>query len=125
MSPLAKSHKQGKFPDAIKGGEHLSERFELFVNKKELINAYSEQNDSEAQRKGFALQTNVDGHIDEELHRADEDFLEALSYGMPPTAGFGVGIDRLCMLMCGVSHIREIILFPMFRTSILQAKKGK
>jgi lysyl-tRNA synthetase, class II len=57
------------------------------------------------------------------LHRADEDFLEALSYGMPPTAGFGVGIDRLCMLMCGVSHIREIILFPMFRNSILQGKK--
>jgi len=54
------------------------------------------------------------------LHRADEDFIEALSYGMPPTAGFGCGIDRLCMLMCGVSHIREIILFPMFRSSILE-----
>jgi lysyl-tRNA synthetase class 2 len=57
---------------------------------------------------------------DEELHRDDEDFIEALSYGMPPTAGFGCGIDRLCMLMCGVQHIREIIMFPMFRSSILQ-----
>jgi len=62
------------------------------------------------------------GH-DEELHRADEDFLEALSYGMPPTAGFGCGIDRLCMLMSGVSHIREIILFPMFRSSVHQSPK--
>jgi lysyl-tRNA synthetase class 2 len=65
------------------------------------------------------------GAHDEELHRADEDFIEALSYGMPPTAGFGLGIDRLCMLMCGVSHIREVIMFPMFRTSVIQSADGK
>ena len=65
------------------------------------------------------------GKIDEELHRADDDFLEALSYGMPPTAGFGCGIDRLCMLMSGVSHIREIILFPMFRSSLHHKASSK
>ena len=65
------------------------------------------------------------GAHDDELHRADEDFIEALSYGMPPTAGFGMGIDRLCMLMCGVSHIREVIMFPMFRTSVIQGAEGK
>ena len=60
---------------------------------------------------------------DEELHRNDEDFLEALSYGMPPTAGWGCGIDRLAMLFCGVHNIREIIMFPMFRNSVLNKKK--
>lgn len=59
-------------------------------------------------------------NADLELHRNDEDFLECLSYGMPPTAGWGCGIDRLCMLLCGLQNIREIILFPMFRSSILQ-----
>jgi lysyl-tRNA synthetase class 2 len=96
----------------------LSERFELFVNRREVINAYSEQNDPVLQRQGFQLQSGMDG--DDELHRSDEDFIEALGYGMPPTAGWGCGIDRLCMLLCGVSHIREIIMFPMFRTSLLK-----
>ncbi|CDW91661.1 lysyl-trna synthetase [Stylonychia lemnae] len=127
MSPLAKTHAQGKYGNQIYGdsAQYLSERFELFINKKEIINSYSEQNDSEMQRKGFSLQTTMgdEGHQDEELHRSDEDFLEALSYGMPPTAGWGCGIDRLCMLMCGISHIREIILFPMFRTSVLSQGK--
>ncbi len=76
------------------------------------------------QRKAFEMQGNLNsGKIDEELHRSDEDFLEALSYGMPPTAGWGCGIDRLVMLFCGVTNIREIILFPMFRSSVLG--KGK
>lgn len=63
--------------------------------------------------------------VEDELHRNDEDFLEALSYGMPPTAGWGCGIDRMTMLMCGVTNIREIILFPMFRSSLFQNKKNK
>ena len=60
------------------------------------------------------------GKKDEELHRSDEDFIEALSVGMPPVAGWGCGIDRLVMMMCGVANIREVIMFPMFRSSILQ-----
>ena len=57
------------------------------------------------------------------MHRNDEAFLEALAYGMPPTAGWGMGVDRLCMLMCGVTNIREAILFPMFRSSLLTKKQ--
>ena len=87
----------------------------------EVINCYSEQNDSEKQREGFNMQTSMKN--DQELHRNDEDFLEALSYGMPPTAGWGCGIDRLAMLFCGVHNIREIIMFPMFRNSVLNKKK--
>lgn len=124
MSPLAKSHSQGR----TNGSPHLAERFELFLGHRELINAYSEQTDHVAQRKGFSYQTQLsqeENTADEELHRSDEDFLEALSYGMPPTAGFGLGIDRLCMAMCGVSHIREIIAFPMFRTSVIAGNKKK
>jgi lysyl-tRNA synthetase class 2 len=100
----------------------------LFINKKEFINAYSEQNDADVQRKCFQDQTNLNKEAsgkDEELHRSDEDFLEALGYGMPPTAGWGCGIDRLVMLMCGVQNIREIIFFPMFRTSVLNKDLGK
>jgi lysyl-tRNA synthetase class 2 len=73
------------------------------------------------QREGFEMQTCLKN--DDELHRNDEDFLEALSYGMPPTAGWGCGIDRLAMLFCGVHNIREIILFPMFRNSLLNKNK--
>jgi len=101
----------------------LSERFELFINNMEVINSYSEQNDSEAQRKSFSYQTNMSTGGDVELHRNDEEFLECLSYGMPPTAGWGCGIDRIAMLFCGVSNIREIILFPMLRRSLLNKKK--
>lgn len=118
MSPLAKSHAQGR----TNGSPYLAERFELFLGHRELINAYSEQTDSEAQCQGFAQQTQLseeNNTEDSELHRADEEFLEALSYGMPPTAGFGLGIDRLCMAMCGVQHIREVIAFPMFRSSVV------
>ena len=101
----------------------LSERFELFINKMEIINSYSEQNDEALQREGFKLQTGIGhGSTDDELHRNDEDFLDALSYGMPPTAGWGCGIDRITMLMCGVKNIREIILLPMFRQSLFETK---
>ena len=138
MSPLAKSHEQGRFygdglkypeiPESVvpKGAApYLSERFELFINGMEIINSYSEQNSEERQRHGFELQNSLSSQKDEELHRNDEDFLEALSYGMPPTAGWGCGIDRLAMLFCGVSNIREIIMFPMFRSSILKKKAKK
>lgn len=111
MSPLAKSHAQGRMHSS-RGAKYLSERFELFANGMELCNAYSEQNDSSSQRRAFLHQTSELGGKDDELHRNDESFLEALSYGMPPTAGWGMGIDRLCMLMCGVTNIREAILFP-------------
>lgn len=68
---------------------------------------------------------NLYNEKDEELHRADDDFIEALSFGMPPTAGWGCGIDRLAMLFCGVSNIREVITFPMFRTSVLKKETKK
>lgn len=132
MSPLAKSHAQGRtddggIPESIvpaHAAPFLSERFELFINKMEIINSYSEQNDEKLQREGFKLQTGIGhGSVDDELHRNDEDFLDALSYGMPPTAGWGCGIDRITMLMCGVKNIREIILFPMFRQSLFENKK--
>lgn len=119
MSPLAKSHAQGRMAGS-RGAPYLAERFELFANGMELANAYSEQNDAKQQRTAFEQQTQEIGKSpkDEELHRNDETYLQALSFGMPPTAGWGMGIDRLVMLMCGVTNIREAILFPMFRSSI-------
>ena len=86
-----------------------------------MINSYSEQNDSQSQREGFLSQNSLSNTFDQELHRNDEQYLECLSYGMPPTAGWGCGIDRLTMLFCGVSNIREIILFPMLRRSLLKS----
>ena len=105
-----------------RGAPYLAERFELFANGMELCNAYSEQNDPERQRQAFEQQTHDIAQFqkDEELHRNDEAFLEALSFGMPPTAGWGMGIDRLVMLLCGVTNIREAILFPMFRSSLIK-----
>ena len=82
----------------------------------EVVNAYSEQNDATLQAKAFQSQSELnDKAMDDELHRNDLDFIEALEYGMPPTAGWGCGIDRLTMLMCGVNSIREVILFPAYR----------
>jgi len=115
MSPLAKTHPSNGL---------LSERFELFVDKMELVNAYSEENDATIQAENFKKQQSLDcsNSNDEEIMQTDDGYLEAMSYGMPPTGGCGVGIDRLCMLLFGQTSIREVIMFPMFRTSVLSKK---
>ncbi len=105
MSPLAK-RKQGN--------DRLVERFEAFINGVEVANAFTELNDPVEQRERFRQQ--MKGRVeDEETETADEDFLQALEYGMPPTGGLGLGIDRLVMLLTGQSSVREVILFPQLR----------
>ncbi|EOR93894.1 Lysyl-tRNA synthetase (class II) [Arcticibacter svalbardensis MN12-7] len=106
MTPLAKKHRS-------KDG--LVERFEIFVNGKEIGNAYSELNDPIDQRERFEDQLLLATRGDEEAMATDEDFLRALEYGMPPTAGLGFGIDRLVMLMTNQSTIQEVLFFPQMR----------
>jgi lysyl-tRNA synthetase, class II len=106
MSPLTKVHRS-------KPG--LVERFELFVNGKEVANAYSELNDPIDQRARFEEQLTLAARGDEEAMAMDEDFIRALEYGMPPTAGIGFGIDRLAMLFTGQSSIQEVLFFPQMR----------
>ena len=106
MSPLTKKHRS-------KAG--LVERFELMINGKEMANAYSELNDPIDQRERFEQQVKLMERGDEEAMYIDYDFLRALEYGMPPTAGIGFGIDRLCMLMTGQSSIQDVLLFPQMR----------
>ncbi|WP_455102525.1 lysine--tRNA ligase [Prevotella nigrescens] len=106
MSPLSKMHRS-------KPG--LTERFELFANGKEIANAYSELNDPIDQEERFKEQMRLADNGDDEAMVIDQDFLRALQYGMPPTSGIGIGIDRLVMLMTGQEYIQEVLLFPQMK----------
>lgn len=106
MSPLSKMHRS-------KPG--LTERFELFANGKEIANAYSELNDPIDQEERFKEQMRLADNGDDEAMVIDQDFLRALQYGMPPTSGIGIGIDRLVMLLTGQEYIQEVLLFPQMK----------
>ena len=109
MSPLTKMHRS-------KPG--LTERFELMVNGKELANAYSELNDPIDQYNRFVEQMKLADKGDDEAMVIDHDFMRALEYGMPPTSGIGIGIDRLAILMTGQPTIQEVLLFPTMRPEV-------
>ena len=111
MSPLCKRHRNNP---------QLTERFELFVNGKEIANAYTELNDPIDQRERFEEQAKLMDRGDDEAMFIDQDFLRALEYGMPPTSGMGIGIDRLTMLMTNNKSIQEVLFFPQMRPE----KKG-
>lgn len=106
MSPLAKKHRSK---------EGLVERFEAICNAKEICNAFSELNDPIDQRKRFEDQLELGKRGDEEAMQLDEDYLRALEYGMPPTAGIGIGIDRLAMIMTNATSIQDVLFFPQMK----------
>jgi len=106
MSPLAKPHRNRP---------GLIERFELFVAKKEFCNAYAELNDPVVQRERFAAQARAAAEGDDEAMMKDEDFCVALEHGLPPTAGWGLGVDRLTMFLTNQNSIREVLLFPAMK----------
>ncbi|XP_014600815.1 PREDICTED: lysine--tRNA ligase isoform X1 [Polistes canadensis] len=106
MSPLAKWHRS----DA-----GLTERFELFIMKKEVCNAYTELNDPVVQKERFEQQAKDKAAGDDEAQMVDENFCTALEYGLPPTAGWGLGLDRLCMFLTNTNNIKEVLLFPAMK----------
>jgi len=106
VSPLSKQRPDD--PDTV-------ERFELYIGKMELANAFSELNDPIEQRNRFEQQLAERARGDQEAHAMDEDYIRALEHGLPPTAGEGVGVDRLVMLLTGSASIRDVILFPQMR----------
>jgi lysyl-tRNA synthetase class 2 len=116
ISPLSKNKRDE--PDFV-------ERFEIFVAGMELGNAFSELNDPEEQRRRFEQQLGERARGDEEAHQMDEDYIRALSYGMPPAGGEGIGIDRLTMMLTGSTSIRDVILFPLLRPEKKDEEKAE
>ena len=116
MSPLAKWHRDGP---------GLTERFELFVNCREVCNAYTELNDPAVQRSLFADQARAKDQGDDEAMPVDEGFCTALEYGLPPTGGWGMGIDRMAMLLTDTNNIKEVLLFPAMKPLAAEEQQGQ
>ena len=115
MSPLCKAHRDNP---------ELTERFELMINGKEIANAYTELNDPIDQRERFEEQMKLSAKGDDEAMFIDQDFLRALEYGMPPTSGMGIGIDRLVMLMTNQSSIQEVLFFPQMKLETFSTEEN-